>query len=220
MRLAVLAGVLLLLAGCTSGTTCAEASCVAGIQLDDRFYASTGQKADRSTLGRKIATVVDYARCSVGCDGDAPPDPGPGEALGGSIGAEVYAVHGYRTSFRVATLERGKAALHENHGGPRDRVGRDMLDLAGKVERITSQQTGNRATGKQLAITDPRRIAWIIGAIDSSPIGEPKEFYEHFYVTFHLRDGTATTLGFAPRARALDDRLLIPVGVVRALTPP
>lgn len=194
-----------MIAGCVSSyPACAVAtSCAAGIHVGDHFYnGGPDPRIDRSLLGVQIATIVGNQPCDV-CD-ENPAHPGPQEALGGgAIGAKVYAVKGYRPSFRVATLGRLRISIFERSV----RFGRDMLDLAGKVEQITSREIGR--SDHRVVITDPRRIAHMIKALGASRVGGPTKFHKHHEVTLHLRDGTLLPL---------DDRLVLPRDVVQALT--
>lgn len=116
-------------------------------------------------------------------------------------------------------MDRGRVILYDNNGSSGVRVGRDMDDLAGKVVKITSRQSGADAPRRMVVVSDPRRIARIVTTIEASPAGDPEEYYEHYVVAFHLRDGTRTFAGFQPRAGSLDQLLLLPPDVVRALTP-
>lgn len=159
---------------------------------------------DRSVLGEQIARIVGNQPCSV-CDQN-PPRPGPEEALGGgAIGAKVYAIKGYRASFRVATLDRNRMTIFERDA----RFGRDMLDLEGRIVQITAHEIGG-GSDHRVIIADPRRIARTIKTIGASRVGRPTGFYEHHEVILRLRDGATLPL---------DDRLVLPADVVRALTP-
>lgn len=210
MRWAVVAGALLLTACTGVWPDCAAAySCPAGIRVENRFYDTVHRAAEKSALGNPIATIIgDYC---VPCES---PTAGPGEALGIGVGGKVYAVLGYRMSFRVATIDDDHVQLYEAND-PRIRSGKDIFALAGKVATITTRTAAHR----RHVISNPGRIARIVRGIEASPVVRPHRAPAHGSVTFVLRDGGRIEIHLAARTRVLDRRLLLSPDVVHALTP-
>jgi hypothetical protein len=80
-------------------------------------------------------------------------------------------VRGYRPTFRLAARQDGRLILFEADTNPRARVGRDLLDLEGKVRRIS---INSRADGRSElgAITDPKQVAAMVRMLDGGPVDQ------------------------------------------------
>jgi hypothetical protein len=103
-------------------------------------------------------------------------------------------VRGYRPSFRLAARQNGRLVIFEADTNPRARVGRDLLDLQGKVRRISisSRADGTTELG---AITDPGQAASMLRMLLAGPVAQriqPAAEQPGRLLAFHLRDGTAT----------------------------
>jgi hypothetical protein len=84
--------------------------------------------------------------------------------------------------------------IFEADTNPGARVGRDLLDLEGKVHRISinSRADGTTELG---AITDPKKVAGMVWMLLAGPVDQPIQPVGEQPVrllAFHLRDGTAT----------------------------
>ena len=75
-----------------------------------------------------------------------------GDATFLNSGTPVYAVKGYSSKFRLATLEQGKATLYEADTNPFAKTGEDLLDIRGKVTAIDIAEDDDENT--LLATTD------------------------------------------------------------------
>lgn len=216
MRSALRLIALLLIAGCGEPhSDGCIADCGGGVQLAGRFYTTIGyQQADETPLGPPVATIVDQLRCE--CGHPEQPTAGPGEALGMYVHGKVYAVQCYRSSVRVATVERhGRVVrLHQFTSG-RIRHGRDMLDLSGRVVRITVPRGG----GKSMIITDPKRVGRVVRAVNASPVVKPKWSTHPVDVRLRLRSGSVLRMELDNSGRRLDHGLLLSPDLVRALSP-
>ena len=122
--------------------------------------------------------------------------PRDGDSAFVSAGDPVYAVRGYRPTFRVAAHRDGRLVLYEADGNPAAKVGADLLDLDGKVAAITllSPKDGRTILGR---IADPARVRELVslvldGSVDQSvpTTGTPD------FVGFELFDGTVTSRAY------------------------
>lgn len=224
MRLVVAAGALLLLAGCASTVERTQSSapggqCLAAVRLDGVLYVERSpQRLDDGLVGEVLTSVVGEYPCNDGGPSEPMPSTKPGQALGlgPRPGSAIHAVLGYRPSFRLAATWDDRMAIFENLVDPSAHVGRDVLDLRDKVTRITARDDEGSQPRNYV---DADHIAWLVKAIEGSPIGNPRSTHEFVWVDFTFRDGTTTSLRLQPSVRALDERLVLPPDVVQALTP-
>lgn len=189
-----------------------------GDPLAGPLYVSTYQDVGDSIVGDRLAEVVDELPCNDTGGEDPVPSAGPGEALGTYIGSNVYAVKGYRMSFRIANVRDGEVQLFENAHDPEATDGADILDLRDKLRRTTTEIFVSPHNTQRVRITEPERLAWLANEIERSPIGDGPNA-NRGRVIFDFKDGTQTFVTFAPEAGILADRLELPPDVVRALTP-
>lgn len=122
--------------------------------------------------------------------------PRDGDAAFVSAGEPVYAVRGYRPTFRVAARHDGRLVLYEADSNPAAKVGGDLLDLGGKVAAITllSPKDGRTILGR---IADPTRVRDLVNVVLAAPVdqsvrttGGPE------FVGFELTDGTVTARAY------------------------
>lgn len=137
-----------------------------------------------------------------------------GDAAFVSVGEPVYAVKGYAPMFRLAARRDGRLALYEADTNPSAKLGRDLLDIDGKVRSIAliSGRDGRTVVGR---ISDPARVRELVGLVLAAPVdqrppptppraptptGEPTPFFVRSItpsaVAFELVDGTATRRGY------------------------
>jgi hypothetical protein len=77
----------------------------------------------------------------------------------------------YRPSFRLAARQDGRLVVFEADTNPRARVGRDLLDLEGKVRRISINSRAG-GTPELAAITDPRQAAGMVRMLLAGPVDQ------------------------------------------------
>jgi hypothetical protein len=174
--------------------------------------------ADRPVVGRTLGDgglgpVHATVRCSLRDKMD-PKRGGPqdGDAAYLEAGSPLYQVRGYRPSFRLAARQDGRLVVFEADTNPGARVGRDLLDLDGKVRRISvnSQSDGTTELG---AITDPEQVAGMVGMLLAGPVDqrvEPAGEQPVWLLAFHLRDGTATVRAYDAATRRVQRGILVP----------
>ena len=133
--------------------------------------------ADRPAVGRMpgegdLGPVHATVRCSLREKMDpAGGEPQDGDAAYLEAGSPLYRVHGYRPTFRLAARQDGRLVIFEADTNPRARVGRDLLDLEGKVRRIS---INSRADGRSElgAITDPKQVAAMVRMLHGGPVDQ------------------------------------------------
>jgi hypothetical protein len=140
----------------------------------------------------------EVARVSAKLNGNVQPgryEPKDGDAAYLQPGTPVYSVKGYLQTFRLAARRGTGLALFEVLTNPRAHVGRELLDIDGKVTSVSVHATNPRATGR--VIDRPDDVAALVAMILNARV-EPGPFSKHTaYVSFRLIDGTAVTFQFA-----------------------
>jgi hypothetical protein len=183
------------------------------VKLDGITYT-----ADRPVVGRMLADgdlgpVHATVRCSLRDKVDPTrQEPQDGDAAYLDAGSPLYQVRGYRPAFRLAARQDGRLVVFEADTSPRARVGRDLLDLHGKVRRISvnSRADGTTELG---AITDPEQVAGMVGMLLAGPVDQrvqPAAEQPVRLLAFHLLDGTATVRAYHPAERRVQRGILVP----------
>lgn len=172
-------------------------------------HPAVGRMLGEGDLGPVHATV----RCSLREKLDPKRrDPLDGDAAYLEAGSPLYQVRGYRPSFRLAARQDGRLVLFEADTNPRARVGRDLLDLEGKVRRISinSRADGTTELG---AITDPKQVAGMVRMLLAGPVDQriqPVGEQPVRLLALHLRDGTATVRTYDAADRRVQRGILVP----------
>lgn len=159
-----------------------------------RFADEPGRDLTQDDLGAEFATVdcsigEDSRRCSYGLDGAAAFLP---------AGTRMYAVRGFATEFRLATVSNDRVFLYQAWRNPRARVGGALFDIAGKVQAIEVQrgEPSSEATAKPARIDSTEDVTALVDMIVRAPARRPGPHAAgeaRYWLTFWLRDGT--TLG-------------------------
>ena len=214
----------LALAGCQrSGRTVegAGGASVDGLQFDGVFYAqwttvTSHPKGVRplgaADLGRVVGRVVANRA-------NEPVESGTPfrnlEATFLKVGTPIYTVNGYPTSFRLAARDNGRLALYEPWFSPTAQVGADLLGgIEGRVRRIGVYTSLNqrRLLG---SIHDRQQVAQLVRLVLRAPFVEqdprrgPQDD-ETYVVSFHLKDGTATSREFNAKTGFLAGGVVVP----------
>jgi hypothetical protein len=174
--------------------------------------------ADRPVVGRTLregdlGPVHTRVRCSL----REKMDPTRGELQDGDAayleaGSPLYQVRGYRPSFRLAARQDGRLVVFEADTNPGARVGRDLLDLEGKVRRISINSRADGTT-EFAAITDPRQVAGMVRMLLAGPVDQriqPAGEQPVWLLALHLRDGTATVRAYDAADRRVERGILVP----------
>jgi hypothetical protein len=223
----VVAMVALLAGGCdlvTTPTVSGGPGCRKLVRQDAADYRNVVKlngitsTADRPVVGRTLGEgdlgpVHTRVRCSLG----EKLDPTRGELQDGDAayleaGSPLSQVRGYRPSFRLAAGQDGRLVIFEADTNPGARAGRDLLDLEGKVGRISinSRADGTTELG---AITDPRQVAAMVGMLLAGPVDQripPAGEQPVWLLALHLGDGTATVRAYDAADRRGERGILVP----------
>jgi hypothetical protein len=123
--------------------------------------------------------------------------PRDGDAAFVPTGDPVYAVRGYKPSFRLAARHDGRLVLYEADSNPAAKAGADLLDIEGRVASIAllSPKDSLTVIGR---ISDPARVAQLVRLVMAGPVGtsHPPSSGPPAFVAFELADGTVTTRAY------------------------
>ena len=161
-----------------------------------RFIDEPGRELTPVDLGMEFGTVgcsigEDFRACSYGVDAGAAFMP---------AGTRMYAVRGYATEFRLAAAWRDRLFLYQAWRNPRARVGRDLLDIAGRVRAIDVERRdaarAPREATRPASVASPQDVEALIGMMLRGTIRRPTPHATgapEYWLTIWLTDGT--TLG-------------------------
>ena len=130
-------------------------------------------------------------------------------------GTIVYAVKGYNPSFRVAArggLNPDRYTLYEADTVPSAAVGRDLLDIEGKVRYIgiNSHRDGTTEIAR---IDDPAEVRQLVEMVLSAPVEQDNDipgYKGEVIIEFHLEDGTSVLRNFFPSGPELMRGIHVP----------
>jgi hypothetical protein len=183
------------------------------VKLNQITYVADGPVVGRTLGDGDLGPVHARVRCSLREKMDPTRgQPQDGDAADLEAGSPLYRVRGYRPSFRLAARQDGRLVIFEADTNPRARVGRDLLDLQGRVRRISinSHTDGTTELG---VITDPEQVAGMVWMLLAGPVDQriqPTGEQPVRLVAFHLRDGTATVRAYNPGDRRVQRGILVP----------
>ena len=142
-------------------------------------------------------------------------DPQNGDAGFLEPGTIVYAVKGYDPSFRVAAkggLNPDRYTLYEADTVPGADVGRDLLDIEGKV-RYIGINSFRDGTTEIARIDDPAEVRRLIEMVLSAPVEQDNDIpgeEGQVIIEFHLEDGTSVLRNFFPSGPELMRGIHVP----------
>jgi len=176
-----------------------------------RWPEEPGRALTRDDLGIEFATV----ECSFGEDQRGCPFGMDASAAFLPAGTRVYAVRGYRTSFRLAAVWRDRIFLYQAWRNPHAKVGGDLWPLTGKVRAIDVQRgTPTVPTARTPAvITAPADVDALVAMIVRAPARRPQvqPFGDaRYWLTIWLTDGTAFERPFFPETGELMGGVTVP----------
>lgn len=174
--------------------------------------------ADRPVVGRMLrdgdlGPVHARVRCSLREKVDPTRgEPQDDDAAYLEAGSPLYQVRGYRPAFRLAARQDGRLVTFDADTNPRARAGRDLLDLEGKVRRISvnSRADGTTELG---AVTDPKQVDGMVRMLLAGPVDQrvqPAGKQPVRLLAFHLLDGTTTVRAYDPADRRVQPGILVP----------
>jgi hypothetical protein len=176
-----------------------------------RWPEEPGRALTRDDLGIEFATVEcsfgeDVRRCPFGMDASAAFLP---------AGTRVYAVRGYRTSFRLAAVWRDRIFLYQAWRNPHAKLGGDLWPIAGKVRAIDVQRGAPTVPTARTpsVITAPADVDALVAMIVRAPARRPQvqPFGDtRYWLTIWLTDGTAFERPYFPETGELMGGVTVP----------
>jgi len=176
-----------------------------------RWVEEPGRALTRADLGPEFATV----ECSMADDRRSCPFGVDAAAAFMPAGTTMYAVQGYRTTFRLAAVWRDRVFLYQAWRNPRAKAGGDLFDIAGRVRAIDVQrgQPTPAAPGSPARITSPRDVEAVVAMILRGEMRPPRAhaFGEpRYWITLWLADGTTLGRAYYTETSELMDGLVLP----------
>lgn len=152
------------------------------------YIRSSDQTLKNASLGAQVDTIQFKLEGNV-------QDPNyqmkDGDAAFLDSGTAVYAVKGYKSTFRLAVHGKNGPILYEVDTNPAAKKGADLLDIDGKVQSISvnSEQDGTTELG---TIKDVQQVETLVRMILAAPVDQTQgpQGSKRYFLAFHLLDGT------------------------------
>jgi hypothetical protein len=142
-----------------------------------------------------------------------------GDAEGLAAGTTVYTYDGYAPAFRLAVKHGEELIVFQPEYSRKDAKAGDMLDIAGKVERIEIQVA--EEYDNRFSISDKSLIDRLVGMIVDAPYsGEVlmNPGVKAIRLTFYLTDGTKVLQAVWLDSGVMGTNIQLPVEFCDALT--
>ncbi len=166
---------------------------LSGIQYDGAMsHSHTGRSLTDQDLGKPVGAV----RCMLS---DLRFDPTYNDLQDGNaaflpVGTVLYGVKGYAASFRIAARRNGQIQLYEADSNPAARKGSELLDLAGKVSKISIDSDTGDGTNQIASISERASVERLVGLVLAARVDQHSEAGHpgsRYFLIFRLDDGTA-----------------------------
>jgi hypothetical protein len=119
-------------------------------------------------------------------------------------GTPVYAIEGYSSEFRLATLEQGRPTLYEADTNPQARTGEDLLDIRGKVTAIDILNDDDENTLLATMDDGPTIIRFVDMVLEAAINQNDRDRRGlRYFLRFRLADGTSVVRVFRPETGEL-----------------
>ncbi len=176
-----------------------------------RWPEEPGRALTRDDLGTDFATV----ECSFGEDVRGCPYGTDASAAFLPAGTRVYAVRGYRTTFRLAAVWRDRIFLYQAWRNPRAKLGADLWPIAGKVRAIEVQRGALTAptVHTPAAVSAPADVDALVAMMVRAPARRPQAppaGDARYWLTIWLTDGTAFERPYIPETGELLGGVTVP----------
>lgn len=207
--------------GCAKGGGSAVIEWVNVIKLEGITYsADFGAQGslDKDDLGSKFGKT----RCKLA---DVVTDPDydirDGDATFLAPGTVVYEVKAYEPWFRLAARLDGRLILYEADRVPGAELGRDLLDIGGKVAYISinSPQDG---TTELAAIRGEDQVGRLVQMLLEAPVDQDRnpseeEYDDQVFLEMHLNDRTSSSFNLYPESNLLSRGIIVPDAFIVAI---
>lgn len=186
------------------------------MKFDGIVYMDSGGTISEAELGPEYARV----RCKM--QGHAYDPLGglqDGYAAFFDPGTPVYAVRGYRPSFRLAAYQHDRWVIFEANDNPQAQRGADFLDLKDKVERIVIHRAHPGDSPAAASIAEPQEIAALVEMIESAPVDHTRRTpgQDVYWLLFTFLDGTQTIQLYELGERRIGRGIVLPPAFQTAL---
>ena len=202
---------LLSLAGCAINQPTVHIDYVDFVQLGGINYVAAWTPPTRPLQQSDLGSV--YGKVKVKVEGSNDPNHRivDGDAAFLAPGTGVYAVKGYRTSFRVAATNQGRLTLYEADTNPKARVGADLVDLADKVLYIGVNSASDWHT-ELAAIKDPASVQKLVALVEAGTVDQTTQPGDGlmYFIDFHMADGTEVLRAYWPNSSQLQRGIHVP----------
>lgn len=205
--------------GCASGGGPAEIDWADFVRVDGVTYEADsvyGARLKESDIGDEFART----RCKLS---DVVADPNyvsrDGDAAYLEPGTPLFEIEQYDPSFRVAVEREGEWTIYEAEFVEEADVGRDLLDIDGRVTYI-GMNSVNDGRKELASIRDEDEVARLVEMVLEAPVDphrHPGDDDRQRFVAFHLDDGTATARAFYPESNLLFRGILVPDAFTEAI---
>ena len=173
--------------------------------------ASSGRRLAENDLAAPYAMV----RCKLA---DNNFDPSYNQVQDGnaaflSPGTVLYRVNGYSPSFRIAARRDGQIVLYESDTNPTAHRGADLLDLAGKVTKISIDSDTGDGTNQLAAITDQAMVDNAVRLLLRAPVDQHSTAGHggsRYFLVFQLIDGTTVMRAYFRSSGEVSRGILAP----------
>jgi hypothetical protein len=128
-------------------------------------------------------------------------------------GRRVYAVRGYKTSFRIAAVVGERILLYQAWHSARATTGADLYDISGRVQAIDVRRETPGQPATHGSVRAPADVEAIAAMIERAPVGptRPRSFgAPRYWLTFWLADGTTLGRAYFPETGELTGGVALP----------
>ncbi len=180
------------------------------VRLGGTEYLAT-QTGEPNLQATDLGRVVARVQCRI--DGNVS-DPGyhgkDGDAAFLDPGTALYAVKGYKPSFRLAARQEGRIVLFEADTVADARVGADLLDIAEKVRYIgiNSPTDGVTELG---AVRNAAQVKALTDLVLRAPVNQQRmpDDSTRYVIVFHMDDGTTVARTYWPTTGELQRGIMV-----------
>src|SRR5579883_3426787 len=200
----LLLGILMVNIGCGGD----NASVADVIKFGNIEYLRVSQHGGRFITSNDLGPIFAYVQSNT-ISSNHPLQNGNATTL--DPGTPVYRVKGYVPTFRLAAYDQSHTlALYEADTNPYAKKGGDLLDIAGKVQSLHILKDDGETEIK--TVTNSIQIQQLVGMILSAPVDQNRPYVDepHYFLSFHLKDGTVVSRSYGIHSHILDRGILLP----------
>jgi len=120
---------------------------------------------------------------------------------------------GYKSTFRLAAYDpnnNNHLVLYEADTNPNAKRGSDLLDIGGKVQYISVNK--DDGTTQLAEVKNSSQVLLLTQMALTAPVDQSRSLQNEsrYFISFHLKDGTAVTRAYGQQSRILIRGILLP----------